>query len=163
MSMDLATDFPDLQNPPGFEGIRGILVVPLCLGGNEFMVFLRDAQPTLVKRASKRSILTLTSAANKAAEPICEKWSPDEIEVASILCLISEKANQIHRLQQRTTLHGDTMAQLLLSNAAHELCTQLNAVINYLELARDSLGPDIRSYLTRSQCELRTSASPSSV
>jgi hypothetical protein len=36
-SQDVKGDFPDLRYPPGFEVIAGLLLVPLSVGGNDFI------------------------------------------------------------------------------------------------------------------------------
>lgn len=159
-STDLRTDFPDLEYPLGFDGISGVLVVPLCLGGNEFMVFFRDAKLKEVRWAGNPySSLAQDGLkdARKNFKPwtelttgIGEEWSEDEIETATALCLLSERAKKALTLKQ-SLLHSDTVAQLLLKNSAHELRTPLNAIVNYLEIARNGkLGPDIREQLDRS-------------
>lgn len=40
-SQDVTVDFPDLRYPPGFVFITGLLLVPLSLGENDFIVFFR--------------------------------------------------------------------------------------------------------------------------
>ena len=46
-SEDLAKDFPDLRYEPGFKSFAGLLLVPLSMGCDDFIVFLR--QPELRK------------------------------------------------------------------------------------------------------------------
>ena len=36
-SQDIRDDFPDLQYPPGFNIIAGLLLVPLSVGGSDFI------------------------------------------------------------------------------------------------------------------------------
>jgi hypothetical protein len=36
-SQDIREDFPDLRYPPGFEVIAGLLLVPLSVGGDDFI------------------------------------------------------------------------------------------------------------------------------
>jgi signal transduction histidine kinase len=46
------------------------------------------------------------------------------------------------------------LTQLLVSNAAHEVRTPLNAAINYLEIALEGqLDPEIREHLYHSQAK----------
>jgi light-regulated signal transduction histidine kinase (bacteriophytochrome) len=48
-SQDIKEDFPDLRYPPGFSVIAGILLVPLSVGGNDFIVFFRRGVTKEVK------------------------------------------------------------------------------------------------------------------
>lgn len=159
-STDIRADFPDLECPLGFNGISGVLVVPLCLGGNEFMVFLRDAKlKEVVWAGNPHDPLTQSGAKDtrRSFEPwteltaeIVEEWSKKEIETATVLCLLSERARRALELNQ-PQLQGDAIAQLLLRNSAHELRTPLNAIVNYLEIARNgALGAELREHLDRS-------------
>lgn len=43
-SQGILSDFPDLNYAPGFSVIAGLLVVPLSMGGNDFIVFFRKGQ-----------------------------------------------------------------------------------------------------------------------
>lgn len=43
-SQDLAADFPDLIYEPGFQSIAGLLLVPLSIGCDDFIVFLRKPE-----------------------------------------------------------------------------------------------------------------------
>lgn len=43
-SQDLSVDFPDLNYAPGFSEIAGLLLVPLSIGGHDFIVFFRKGQ-----------------------------------------------------------------------------------------------------------------------
>ena len=40
-SQDIKEDFPDLRYPPGFSVIAGMLLVPLSVGGEDFIVLFR--------------------------------------------------------------------------------------------------------------------------
>lgn len=40
-SQNVNQDFPDLKYPPGITNIAGVLVIPLSIGGNDFLVFFR--------------------------------------------------------------------------------------------------------------------------
>jgi hypothetical protein len=48
-SQDIREDFPDLQYPPGFNIISGLLLVPLDVAGDDFIVFFRRSQTQEVK------------------------------------------------------------------------------------------------------------------
>jgi light-regulated signal transduction histidine kinase (bacteriophytochrome) len=50
-SQDIRQDFPDLQYAQGFASIAGMLVVPLSVGGEDFIVFFRKGQLKEVKWA----------------------------------------------------------------------------------------------------------------
>lgn len=159
-STDITTDFPDLRYPSGFSGISGALVVPLCLGSNEFMVFFRDAKLKEVVWGGnpyRSSTQPGVKDTRRGFEPwteltteMVDEWSEEEIETATLLCLLSERAKKALRLEQ-TQLQGDAIAELLLKNSAHRLRTPLNAIVTYLEIARD--GPlivELRENLDRS-------------
>lgn len=170
-STDLRTDLPGLESPLVFDGIAGVLVVPLCLGGNEFMVFFRNSKLRQVRWAGNpHRALARDDAANanvnandactlfhpwtELTTDMCEAWSEDEIETATVLCLLSERAKKVvhGKRELGSHLHTDTVAQLLLKNSAHELRTPLNAIVNYLEMARDgTLGEEIWEQLDRSR------------
>jgi light-regulated signal transduction histidine kinase (bacteriophytochrome) len=51
-SQDIREDFPDLRYPPGFSVIAGLLLVPLSVGGNDFIVFFRRGVSREVKVSS---------------------------------------------------------------------------------------------------------------
>lgn len=48
-SQDIKIDFPDLRYPPGFVVIAGMLLVPLSVGGHDFIVFFRRGAVKEVK------------------------------------------------------------------------------------------------------------------
>ncbi|KAF4631150.1 hypothetical protein G7Y89_g6984 [Cudoniella acicularis] len=50
-SQDIREDFPGLRYPPGFDIIAGLLLVPLTVGGSDFIVFFRKGQIKKVKWA----------------------------------------------------------------------------------------------------------------
>lgn len=55
-SHDIREDFPDLQYPPGITIIAGLLLVPLDVEGDNFIVLFRRSQSREVKiRASLES------------------------------------------------------------------------------------------------------------
>jgi light-regulated signal transduction histidine kinase (bacteriophytochrome) len=57
ISQDIREDFPDLRYPPGFDVIAGLLLVPLSVGGSDFIVFFRKGQIKEVKWVSDPLIL----------------------------------------------------------------------------------------------------------
>lgn len=48
-SQDISVDFPDLKYEPGFDVVAGLLLVPLSVGGSDFIVFFRKGQTKEVK------------------------------------------------------------------------------------------------------------------
>jgi light-regulated signal transduction histidine kinase (bacteriophytochrome) len=48
-SDNINKDFPGLKYAPGINTIAGVLVIPLSIGGNDFMVFFRKGQLTEVR------------------------------------------------------------------------------------------------------------------
>jgi light-regulated signal transduction histidine kinase (bacteriophytochrome) len=56
-SQDVREDFPDLRYEPGFDVIAGLLLVPLSVGGNDFIVFFRRGQIKEVKWGKQRTSL----------------------------------------------------------------------------------------------------------
>jgi light-regulated signal transduction histidine kinase (bacteriophytochrome) len=50
-SQNVNHDFPNLKYPPGIKIIAGILVIPLSVGGNDFLVFFRKGQLNEVRWA----------------------------------------------------------------------------------------------------------------
>ena len=51
-SQDIREDFPDLQYPPGFNIIAGLLLVPLNVAGDDFIVLCRRSHTRKVKVCS---------------------------------------------------------------------------------------------------------------
>lgn len=43
-SQNVNEDFPDIKYTPGIKVISGLLLIPLSMGGNDFMVFFRKGQ-----------------------------------------------------------------------------------------------------------------------
>jgi len=43
-SQNVSKDFPDLKYAPGIKIIAGVLIIPLSMGGSDFMVFFRKGQ-----------------------------------------------------------------------------------------------------------------------
>lgn len=43
-SQNVNADFPDIKYPPGIKIIAGLLILPLSLGGTDFLVFFRKGQ-----------------------------------------------------------------------------------------------------------------------
>jgi light-regulated signal transduction histidine kinase (bacteriophytochrome) len=80
----------------------------------------------------------------------CRDWTDEEIETASVLCLVYGKFIDVWR-QKEAALQNSQLTKLLLANSAHEVRTPLNAIINYLEIALEGhLDQDTRDNLSRS-------------
>ncbi|KAJ1021103.1 hypothetical protein NDA16_003889 [Ustilago loliicola] len=160
-SQDVRRDFPDMVLSTGLHVIAGLLLVPLSGSGVDFIAFLRKAQLRHVNWAGKpfkegkegqaalepRKSFKVWS---ETVEGTCRAWKDEELETASVLCLVYGKFISVWR-QREQALHYNQLNRLLLSNASHEVRTPLNHIINYLELALDSrLDDDTRENLSKS-------------
>ncbi len=162
-STDVSRDFPDLRYQPGFHIIAGTLVVPLSAGGGDFIVFFRKGQLKEVKWAGNPYEKFIREGTEGYLEPRksfktwsetvvgkCRDWSEEEIETASVLCLVYGKFIEVWR-QKEAALESSQLTRLLLANSAHEVRTPLNAIINYLEIALEgTLDSETRENLARS-------------
>lgn len=162
-SQDVKKDFPDLRYPPGFQLIAGILYVPLSVGGNDFIVFLRAGQIKEVKWAGNPYEKVVREGTAGYLEPrksfktwhetvvdSCREWTEEQIETAAVLCLVYGKFIEVWR-QKEAALRSSNLTRLLLANSAHEVRTPLNAIINYLEIALEgTLDDETRESLARS-------------
>jgi light-regulated signal transduction histidine kinase (bacteriophytochrome) len=162
-SMDISQDFPDLRYPPGFHVVAGMLIVPLSVSGTDFIVFFRKGQLKEVKWAGNPYEKFIKAGTEGYLEPRksfktwsetvvgkCREWTEEEIETASVLCLVYGKFIEVWR-QKEAALQSSQLTRLLLANSAHEVRTPLNAIINYLEIALEgSLDTETRENLARS-------------
>jgi light-regulated signal transduction histidine kinase (bacteriophytochrome) len=162
-SMDIKEDFPDLNYPPGFQVVAGMLLVPLSSAGHDFIAFFRRGQLREVKWAGNPYEKVIRSGTNAFLEPRksfkvwsetivgkCREWTEEEVETAAVLCLVYGKFIEVWR-QKEAALQTSQLTKLLLANSAHEVRTPLNAIINYLEIALEgSLDQDTREYLAKS-------------
>ncbi|KAJ8107590.1 hypothetical protein OPT61_g8762 [Boeremia exigua] len=162
-STDINEDFPDLRYQPGFHTVAGMLIVPLTVGGNDFIVFFRKGQMREVKWAGNPYEKFIKEGTEGYLEPRksfktwsetvvgkCRDWTEEEIETASVLCLVYGKFIEVWR-QKEAALQNSQLTRLLLANSAHEVRTPLNAIINYLEIALEgSLDSETRENLSRS-------------
>lgn len=160
---DVKVDFPDLRYPPGFQIIAGLLLVPLSVGGVDFIVFFRRGQTKEVKWAGNPYEKFVKEGTEGYLEPRksfktwsetvigkCREWTEEEIETAAVLCLVYGKFIQVWR-QKEQALQNTQLTKLLLANSAHEVRTPLNAIINYLEIALEgSLDQETRDNLAKS-------------
>ncbi|KAF2680885.1 hypothetical protein K458DRAFT_310729 [Lentithecium fluviatile CBS 122367] len=162
-SQDISQDFPDLRYPPGFQVIAGMLIVPLSVGGQDFIVFFRKGQLREVKWAGNPYEKFVKEGTAGYLEPRksfktwsetvvgkCREWTEEEIETAAVLCLVYGKFIEVWR-QKEAALQSSQLTRLLLANSAHEVRTPLNAIINYLEIALEgTLDSETRENLARS-------------
>ena len=162
-SQDIKEDFPDLRYPPGFKVIAGLLLVPLSVGGQDFIVFFRKGQLREVKWAGNPYEKFIKEGTEGYLEPRksfrtwsemvvgkCREWTEEEIETAAVLCLVYGKFIEVWR-QKEAALQNSQLTRLLLANSAHEVRTPLNAIINYLEIALEgSLDQETRDNLAKS-------------
>ncbi|KIX98344.1 uncharacterized protein Z520_05645 [Fonsecaea multimorphosa CBS 102226] len=162
-SQDISSDFPDLRYEPGWKFLAGVLFVPLSTGGNDFIAFFRKGVLQEVKwagnpyekfvREGTEGYLEPRTSFKAWSETIvgrCRDWTDEEIETASVLCLVYGKFIEVWR-QKEAALQNSQLTRLLLANSAHEVRTPLNAIINYLEIALEGqLDQDTRENLARS-------------
>ncbi|KAK5946189.1 hypothetical protein PMZ80_000330 [Knufia obscura] len=162
-SQDINADFPDFRYRPGLKHVAGLLYVPLSTGGNDFIAFFRKGVLQEVKWAGNPYEKFVKEGTEGYLEPRksfkqwsevivgrCRDWTEEEIETASVLCLVYGKFIDVWR-QKEAALQNSNLTRLLLANSAHEVRTPLNAIINYLEIALEgSLDQDTRDNLARS-------------
>lgn len=162
-SQDINTDFPDLRYEPGWKFLAGVLFVPLSSKGNDFIVFFRKGVLQEVKWAGNPYEKFIKEGTEGYLEPRksfkvwsetivgrCRDWTDEEIETASVLCLVYGKFIEVWR-QKEAALQNSQLTRLLLANSAHEVRTPLNAIINYLEIALEGqLDNDTRDNLAKS-------------
>ncbi len=162
-SQDITQDFPDLKYEPGWKYLAGVLYVPLSSGGGDFIAFFRKGALQEVKWAGNPYEKFIKEGTEGYLEPRtsfkawsetivgrCRDWSDEEIETASVLCLVYGKFIDVWR-QKEAAVQNSQLTRLLLANSAHEVRTPLNAIINYLEIALEGhLDQDTRENLARS-------------
>ena len=162
-STDIRLDFPDLRYPPGFSVIAGLLLVPLSVAGNDFIVFFRKGQIREVKWAGNPYEKFVKEGTEGCLEPRksfkswsetvvgkCREWTEEQIETAAVLCLVYGKFIEVWR-QKEAALQNSQLTKLLLANSAHEVRTPLNAIINYLEIALEgAIDQETRENLSKS-------------
>ncbi|GAA5912180.1 uncharacterized protein JCM6883_000588 [Sporobolomyces salmoneus] len=162
-STDIKQDFPDIEYPPGFDLISGMLTVPLSSEGKDFIVFFRRGVVSEVQWAGNPYANKTEGEDFRPLEPRrsfklwteqvtgkSRAWTDEEKETAGVLCLVYGKFIAVWR-EKENALARSQLTNLLLANASHEVRTPLNAIINYLELALD--GPiqgEVRDNLVRS-------------
>ncbi|KAI9803598.1 MAG: hypothetical protein M1825_001941 [Sarcosagium campestre] len=160
---DLTLEFPDLQYKPGFQEVAGLLLVPLSVNGEDFIVLLRRGELKEVKWAGNPYEKYIKDGTDGHLEPRksfrtwsetvvgrCKEWTDDQIDTAAALCLVYGKFIEVWR-QKEDAVQNSRLTRLLLANSAHEVRTPLNAIINYLEIALEgSIDAETRENLSRS-------------
>lgn len=156
----ISGDYPDLKYPPGFQTLGGFLLVPLCEKGTDFIVFFRKWQLNQVHWAGnpyEKQEMTGHLMPRKSfklwVETVrgkCSEWTEDQVETATVLCLVYGKFIEVWR-QKEATIRTSQMKHILLTNASHELRTPLNAIINLMEMVLEGpLEKETREHLSRS-------------
>ncbi|KAJ0418646.1 hypothetical protein BJY00DRAFT_287491 [Aspergillus carlsbadensis] len=159
-SNHIVKDFRDLQYPPGFKDISGLLYVPLSTDGLDFIVFFRRGQMTEVKWGGNPHLAKFTAGHLEPRKSFqtwselvldrCRDWTESEVDTAAVLCLVYGKFIKVWR-QQEAALESSSLTKLLLANSAHEVRTPLNAIVNYLEIALEgALDGETRDHLSKS-------------
>lgn len=108
-SQDITADFPDLKYEPGFEVLAGLLLVPLSVGGSDFIVFFRRGQTKEVKWAGNPYEKFVKAGTEGYLEPRksfkvwsemvvgkCREWTEEQIETAAVLCLVYGKFIEVN-------------------------------------------------------------------
>jgi light-regulated signal transduction histidine kinase (bacteriophytochrome) len=146
---NITAEFPDINYHPGIHSLAGLLVIPLSDFGNDFLVFFRRAELREVRWAGnpyekiKRNggeYLEPRTSFERWTEKVVgmsTEWSNDQMETASILSLLYGRFIEIWR-QKESAGQSNRMTRLLIQNAAHEVRTPLNAIVNYLEIALEN-------------------------
>ncbi|KAG8958090.1 Light-sensor Protein kinase [Tulasnella sp. 419] len=136
---------PDLELPSGMDIIAGLLYVPLSSEGKDFLVLLRRGQMRDVIWAGKphkqgdegTSFLEPRKSFQAWGETVvgrCRSWTDEQVETAGVLALVYGKFIEVWR-EKETAVRNTKLANLLLTNASHEVRTPLNQIIGFLEMA----------------------------
>jgi light-regulated signal transduction histidine kinase (bacteriophytochrome) len=146
---NINAEFPDVHYPPGLHAISGLLVVPLSETGNDFLVFFRRGELKEVRWAGNpyekinkpgSDYLEPRMSFKRWTETVrgtSKEWTEDQLETASVLSLLYGRFIEIWR-QKESAGQSNKMTRLLIQNAAHEVRTPLNAIVNYLEMALEN-------------------------
>lgn len=148
-STEIIKDFPDLNYPPGFKSIFGLLYIPLSVDCRDFIIFFRAPQSTEAPNVADNPRAKWDPDGKvKRFRPLA--WSAVDLGKAYILSVIYRTFTEVWQ-QKEAALQSTQFMRLLLANSAHEFRTPLNAIINYLEIALDgSLAQETRDNLSRS-------------
>jgi light-regulated signal transduction histidine kinase (bacteriophytochrome) len=142
-------EFPDIRYPPGINTLSGLLIIPLSDTGHDFLVFFRRGELKEVRWAGN-PYEKLQNPGGGYLEPrqsfkrwtetvlgMSKEWAEDQLETASVLSLLYGRFIAIWR-QKESAGQSNRMTRLLIQNAAHEVRTPLNAIVNYLEMALEN-------------------------
>jgi light-regulated signal transduction histidine kinase (bacteriophytochrome) len=160
-SENINQDFPDIKYVPGINIIAGVLIIPLSLGGNDFLVFFRKGQLREIRWAGNPHE-KITRPGSEYLEPrtsfvrwtetivgMSTEWLEDQMETALVLGMLYGRFIEIWR-QKEAVGNNNRMTRLLIRNSSHEVRTPLNAIVNYLELALENkLDDNTREVLTK--------------
>lgn len=160
-SQNINKDFPDIEFAAGIHIISGLLIIPLSIGGNDFLVFFRKGQLKEIRWAGN-PYDKIVRAGSEYLEPRAsfkrwtetivgrsKQWTDDQLETARVLSLLYGRFIEIWR-QKESAGQTSRMRRLLISNASHEVRTPLNAIVNYLEMAlEDKLEDPTRELLEK--------------
>jgi light-regulated signal transduction histidine kinase (bacteriophytochrome) len=100
-SNDIKHDFPDIEYPPGFGLVAGMLTVPLSSEGKDFIVFFRRGVVSEVQWAGNPYANKTEGTGYRPLEPRrsfkiwteqvtgkSRAWTDEEKETAGVLCLV---------------------------------------------------------------------------
>jgi light-regulated signal transduction histidine kinase (bacteriophytochrome) len=160
-SQNVNKTFPNIKYPPGIHTIAGLLIMPLSVNSNDFLVFFRKGQLQEIRWAGN-PYEKLLKPGTDYLEPrmsfqrwtekvvgLSTEWTEDQLETASVLSLLYGRFIEIWR-QKESAGQTNRMTRLLLRNSSHEVRTPLNAIINYLELAlENNLDNNTRELLSK--------------
>ncbi|RJE25907.1 hypothetical protein PHISCL_01749 [Aspergillus sclerotialis] len=160
-STEITKDFQDLNYPPGFKHISGLLYIPLSADSRDFIIFFRASQwsdpiPTRNEDVSNYGLSANLNPDGKGSYYRPHAWSAVDLGKAYMLSVVYRTFIQVWQ-QKEAALQSTQLMRLLLANSAHEFRTPLNAIINYLEIALDgSLSQETRDNLSRSHSASRS-------
>ena len=167
-SRNINAEFPDIHYPPGIHTLSGLLVIPLSETGNDFLVFFRRGELQEVRWAGNpyekinkpgSDYLEPRTSFKRWTETVrgtSTEWNDDQLETASFLSLLYGRFIEIWR-QKESAGQSNKMTRLLIQNAAHEVRTPLNAIVNYLEMAlENTIDDSTREILTKASTASRS-------
>jgi light-regulated signal transduction histidine kinase (bacteriophytochrome) len=145
-SQDIKEDCPDLNYQPGVGIVAGFLLIPLSSTGQDFVAFFRKPQMREVHWAGNPYEKLTKESTYRPLEPRksfkawsetivgkCREWSDEDRETAAIVCLVYGRFIKVWR-QEQAGLQNSQPTRLRVANAAQEVRTPLNAIINCLEI-----------------------------
>ncbi|KAE8453730.1 hypothetical protein EG329_009241 [Mollisiaceae sp. DMI_Dod_QoI] len=148
-SQNINADFPQIKYPPGINVLAGLLILPLSLGGKDFLVFFRKGQlreirwagnpHKKIQRADSQYLEPRTSFKRwtETVVGMSKEWNEDHMETAVVLGLLYGRFIEIWR-QKESASQSNRLTRLLIRNSSHEVRTPLNAIVNYLEMALEN-------------------------